>query len=169
VVVAAYDDYLRARGLLDASGTSYEQLQEAVRLLKAALAADPAFVDGWALLCRARATRWRGSGSSNDRQAEAAAVAQEARAALERARALAPESAATLKAAGFLQQTVEQDPVNALRSLDRAVAAAPNDAETLFFQASLLFSLGRSTQPSRPWSGLTRSTTRTASSPSASP
>jgi len=142
-VVGAYDAYLKARSILNASNVSYQQLEEAIGRLKEATEADPRFGEAWALLCRAESDHVERLRELDDRTAEAQAAAREAEAALERARQLDPGGGATLKAEGYFRQTVEKDMVGALQSLDKALALHPSDSETLSFQAMIYLRLGR--------------------------
>jgi TolB-like protein/cytochrome c-type biogenesis protein CcmH/NrfG len=143
VVVEAYDDYLKARNTLNSSRVGYEDLVSAIAHLRTAVAADAEFVDGWALLCRAQSDHVTMLRAFDDREADAAAAETEARSALARAVDLEPSGPATLKAQGYFQETVEHHSVNALRSLDRALAASPNDSEILLFQAQMYFRMGQ--------------------------
>jgi TolB-like protein len=143
VVVEAYDDYVRARELLHGFWVGYGDLEEAATLLDDAVAADPGFVEGWALLSRAQADLADRMREMDDRGAEAAAAADAARIALERARALDPDGVATLKAEAFYHEEVEGDPVAALRYLDRAEEIAPSDSDARFLQAVLAMRLGQ--------------------------
>jgi len=143
VVVAAYDDYIKARNILNSSRVGYDDLQEAIGRLRAATLADPGFADGWAWLGRALSDDVDQLRQFDGREADAAAAEIEARTALDRAVDLAPDSPTVLTARGYFQETVEHDPVNALRSMDRALAVSPNDSETLFFEAQMYFHMGQ--------------------------
>jgi len=143
VVVAAYDNYLRARGLLNRSRVPPENLNQAIGYLQQATAADPAFLDGWALLCEALTSRTLRLRQLDDRQADAEASAREAEAALARARSLDPEDATTLRAEGVFESGIHDDRVAALRAYDRSLAVRPNDSETLFYESQLLMELGQ--------------------------
>ena len=143
VVVAANDDYLRARGILNASRYDFDELKNAISLLESATAADPSFARAWALLALAHSDHFERLGELDDREADATSAAEAARSALERARGLDPEGLATLRAAGYFHETVEDNVVEAMRNLDRALAVEPADSETLLFQARILMRLGK--------------------------
>jgi len=143
VVVTAYDDFLKARRILNGSRWDHDQLQQAIAHLRDATGADPQFAEGWALLARAQSDLVKLLRDLDGREPDAKAAAADARATLERARQLAPGSVATLRAAGYFHETVEADTVKALRSLDQALALVPDDSETLFFQAQIYFRVGR--------------------------
>ncbi|HLE55803.1 MAG TPA: hypothetical protein VJB15_01835, partial [Rhodothermia bacterium] len=143
VVVAAYDDFIKARRILHGSSVEPPKLQEAIDHLGRATTADPQFAEGWALLARARSDRVKMLRGLDDREAEAKVAAAEARAALDRARALAPGAVSTLRAEGYFHETVEKDTIKALHSFDKALAIVPDDSETLHFQAIIYFNVGR--------------------------
>jgi TolB-like protein/Tfp pilus assembly protein PilF/predicted Ser/Thr protein kinase len=142
-VVAAYDDYLRARALLGRFFAGAEDLQQATVLLEDATAADPQFVAGWALLSRARSRLHEKLLELDDRESDAADAARQAADALARARELDPDDAATLLAEGTYLDVVEKDRVNALRTFDRALEAFPDDSDTLFAQAAIYMKIGQ--------------------------
>jgi TolB-like protein len=141
VVISAYDDYLRARALLSRFFLPFSQVQEAIELLQQATTADPDFADGWALLSRAQSERVKKLRDLDDREAEIESATHEAEAALATAQRLNPNGVEILKAEGHLYQDVNKDPVNAMRSLDRALEALPNDSETLLYQSMVYLQL----------------------------
>ncbi|HMB68972.1 MAG TPA: protein kinase, partial [bacterium] len=143
VVVAAYDEYLRARNLLNASRLPFDGLEEAIGRLEEATRIDPQFAEGWALLCTARCDLHERLKELDGRRDDARTAGVAAESALARARKIAPESAATYRAAGYFQDSVEDDPVAALRSMDRALELNPSDAEALSYQALNYFGLGQ--------------------------
>ena len=143
VVVAAYDDYLKARQILNASFVPFEKLKEALALLDRATTGDPDFADGWALACRARSDLAQHLRELDERETDAAAAAAAARTALTRAQELAPGSAAALRAEGYFELTVNDDPVAALRAMDLAVSLSPSDSETLGLESQIYFRLGQ--------------------------
>ena len=142
-VMAAYEDFVQARGLLNSFFVDLDEAAQACRLLENAIAADESFVGAWALLARGRTVENEKLLELDDRGADAQVAARRAREALERARGLDPDHLETLKAEGQFYRTVEHDLANALRSLDRALAAYPDDAETLTFQAMVYLGLGQ--------------------------
>jgi tetratricopeptide (TPR) repeat protein len=134
-VVAAYDDYLKARSLLNRFWIRFQQIEEAIDLLGRATDADPEFAEAWALLSRAETERVKKLRDLDDREAEIAEASEAAEIALETARRLKPGHVATLRAEGYFYQGVKLDMVAALRSLDAALEAVPNDSQTRMFQA----------------------------------
>lgn len=141
--VGAYDEYLRARGVLTGSQVTYDQLTEAIERLKRAVRADADFAEGWALLSEALTDRVNQLREYDGREADAETTGREAEAALARARDLDPEGPSTLRSDGYLEQHLHRDPIRALRSLDRTLALYPNDASALFTQATLFAQLGQ--------------------------
>ncbi len=139
----AYDEYIKARAILTRSGVSYDRLTEAIERLQRAVSADPKFAEGWALLSEAQSDRVASLREFDGREADAERAAREAEATLARAKELDPEGPATLRAEGYLEQTVHHDPVRALEALNRALAAYPNDSSTLLFQAQLFMGMGQ--------------------------
>jgi serine/threonine protein kinase/tetratricopeptide (TPR) repeat protein len=135
VVMAAYDDYLRARNALSAPWLQYDDLQKASTLLENAVSLDPDFVEGWAVLARTQSQLVTKIREFDGRQDDAAAMAARARASLSRAQTLAPDGASSLKAQGYYEYSVEENPVAALRDLDRALELSPSDAEILLYQS----------------------------------
>ena len=140
-VVAAYDDFLKARRLLNRSFVGFESLAEAIGLLESATAADPGFGQAWALLARAHSERHQKLSDLDDREAEMAADRERAASALAKAHELTPVDVETFKAEGYFYEKVEDDTVAAMRSLDRAMEIIPNDSETLFQQSMIYLKL----------------------------
>ena len=141
VVIAAYDSYLAAHEIIGDPRSSYDDLHRAVEHLEDAVAADPTFLDGWGLLSETYTDCAEALGGL-ERESEAEAALEAARVALDRAAALDPEDASTLRAEGYLYEALG-DRVRALRSYDRALEARPNDAMILQFQAQLYFDFGQ--------------------------
>ena len=139
----AYEEYLKARAIMNSSQMSYDKLSEAVDRLQRALQADPGFAEGWALLCEALIDRVDRLRAFDGREADAEAASHEAESALAKAKELDPRGPATLRVEGYLEKTLHGDTARALEALDRALAAYPNDAATLLFQATLFAETGQ--------------------------
>jgi serine/threonine protein kinase/tetratricopeptide (TPR) repeat protein len=142
VVMAAYDEFLRARSLLNASWVRYGELETAIGYLESAVELDPRFVDGWALLTEAECQHVERLRSFEDREADLQTATDLAESALNRVRELAPGSPAALRAEGVYLDVVEEDPVAALRVFDRVLALDPDDVATLIYQAQIFFHMG---------------------------
>ena len=127
--------YLLARHLLDRDQPG--DLERAITHLKTALERDPAFALGWSLL-----------GAAHTREADKATVPAEegyanARKAVDRALALAPDLAEAHAHKGWIQRTHDWDWAGAQASFDRALALEPNNAIVTRRAAVLASSLGR--------------------------
>ncbi len=124
----AYDDYLRATGILREK-SSITQFFDAARYLQRAVDRDPGFAQAWAALGYAHAEiYWFWGDHSAARQ-------ELARAAGERARALAPNAAETHFALGVIAYHGHLDFPRALEHLNAAIAAKPGQARFLEFVA----------------------------------
>jgi len=137
VVVEAYDNYLKARAIVNQSRFDLEEGQQAIGFLDLATQADPNFVDGWALLSRLEGWQSRMLKRLDGKESESEAAVERAEVALEQAQRLDPDHVATLRAEARFYDSIKGDPVNAMRSLDKALAIEPNDSETLLAQAEL--------------------------------
>jgi TolB-like protein/Tfp pilus assembly protein PilF len=130
--------YLLARHLLDRDQPG--DVERAITHLRDALDRDPAFALAWSLL-----------GAAHTREADKAMVPAEegyakARAAVDRALALAPDLAEAHAHKGWIQRTHDWDWTGAEASFDRALALEPNNAIVLRRAGALASSLGRSEQ-----------------------
>jgi tetratricopeptide (TPR) repeat protein len=131
----AYQEYLAGRALF--AKASNEDLREAVGHFEKAVAIEPKFTAAWVQLASAHTQlgRW---GGSTTLQAWAAA-----RAAIDRAVALEPDSPDVLLALGWIRRTGEWDWRGAERAYRRAMELRPNHPDTLSAAAVLLYNLGR--------------------------
>ena len=116
----AYQAYLRGRDLAWFI-TSLDQAAQATLFLQRAVELDPRFVQAWCELAgvHSQAFHW-----GLDRSAERAALAA---AAIEKARALAPDSPDVHRTYGFFLYWTQRDYAGGLREFELAIAAAPND------------------------------------------
>ena len=114
--VGAYQLYLRARAIPITEAT---RTAERVGLLEQAVAADPNFAEAWADLSHAYSNLYTQSSSS-----ERAANAKEA---LDRALALAPNAPLTHMAAARYYLRVANDPARAQQETEQALRSAPDD------------------------------------------
>ena len=130
---AAYDAYLRARMESQRSGDA-TALRQAINLFERAVALDSTFVAAWSGLS------WAASGlyvATGDR-----AVGRTARAAAERALALAPERVDGHRAMVAYYLAVEDDAVRAAEAAARGLRASPGDADLLVQSATAEQQLG---------------------------
>lgn len=129
--LAAYEAFLRARGTLTGFWVGFDVLQKAEEELDFATRADPAFVEAWALLSVVHSRRTMQFRGIDTKHPQIEASSQRARAALDMALRLNPDNLASLRARGYYHIMVTNDFLEASRSLDRAIALVPNDAETM--------------------------------------
>ncbi len=130
---AAYDAYLRGRALQTRSA---EGAREAIPFYEQAVALDPHFALAWAQLAQAR---FRPYGAMDDRSP---AVADAARAAIDRALAAQPNLPEALVARAGWHRSVDHDYAAAQRDLARAEALQPATAQLRFAQAMLAMANG---------------------------
>jgi len=135
-VPEAYDLYLHALALTDQFGTGAEQ-RAVLDLLDRSVELDPKF--GPALALRAKARVWLYSTYADGD----AALAEGARADIERALQLEPDLPDALAARGLYYTYITRDPDRALVDLTRALALAPSDADTHNVAGLTLRRLGR--------------------------
>ncbi len=130
---AAYNDYLLGRKFLDQP--TPEAQQSAIDACNRAIAQDPDYAAAYACLGRAEAFRGDLSG---DRSA-----LTRANAAVERAIALAPESADGYSARAMLRANFLWDWSGASADFGKALAINPNDSTTLLGYSGLLETQGQ--------------------------
>lgn len=140
----AYDNFIKARTLLNGSQLSYENLKLSIRMLNKAVEADDQFTDGWALLSMALSELSDRESQFDDKEKEAVVAAEEALKALDKAKNLDSESAITFRAEGYYKVKVEEDEIGALRSYDKALEINPNDYEILMDQGMMYIYMGKS-------------------------
>jgi len=131
----AYQEYLAGRALFAKAGN--RDLQEAVRHFERAVAIEPKFTAAWVQLASAHTQlgRWGGAPTL---QAWAAA-----RTAIDRARALEPDSPDVLLALGWILRTADWDWRGAEQAFRRSLQLRPDQPETLAGLAVLLFNIGQ--------------------------
>ena len=119
---AAYEAYLRGRALYRVQQTTSDAT-EAVALFERAVALDSSFAAAWAGLSILQSSMfWNYRDRSDERLAKA-------RAAAERAAALAPNASAAHVALGYYHYWGSRDYARALQEFSAALAAQPNDPE----------------------------------------
>ena len=139
--VEAYQEYLTGKALF--AKASNDDLRAAVGHFEKALEIEPKFTAAWVQLASAhtRLGRWGGTPSL---QAWAAA-----RAAIDKARTLEPESPEVLLALGWILRTGEWNWWEAEQAFRRALQLRPNHPETLAGAAVLLFNIGKTEEAYR--------------------
>jgi len=136
----AYRAYLRGREASEVLSLpdmirSRESFAEAVEL-------DPDFADAWALLGRMYVRLYWEQGGENDADPDESLVA-EARAALDRAQALAPRAVDVLVSEAYYHYYAFRDYSEALTWLGKAEAVAPFNHTVVALRGYLLRRLGR--------------------------
>ena len=137
----AYQEYLAGRAL--AAKASNADLRAAVGHFEKALAIEPKFTAAWVQLASAHTQlgRWGGAPTL---QAWAAA-----RAAIDHAVTLEPDSPDVLLALGWILRTGEWNWRGAEQAFRRALQLRPNHPETLAGAAVLLFNIGQNAEAFR--------------------
>ncbi|MFT5140864.1 MAG: TolB-like protein/tetratricopeptide (TPR) repeat protein [Rhodothermales bacterium] len=134
--IEAYAHYLRAKALASGYGRSEPQIRDSVAIYQAALELDPEFAVAWAALSVDwTELQWQGSGISGELEKAAEALAK--------AQALAPDSAETLVAEGYLYYWGYLDYEKALNSFEAALDKKPGSVLALRGTAYVLRRMGR--------------------------
>ncbi len=139
--VEAYQEYLTGRAAV--AKASMTDLRKAVTHFEQAVALEPKFTAAWVQLASAhtRLGRWGGTPTLQAWQA--------ARAAIDRAQALEPDSPDVLLALGWILRTAEWDWRGAERAFRRALQLQPNQPDALAGAAVLLFNIGQTEEAYR--------------------
>jgi serine/threonine-protein kinase len=131
----AYDAFLRGEAAFRGGATGPQGARQAVAAYEQAVALDSTFVTAWARLAQARAVQFF--------QGPTPALAEAARQAAERTRALAPTRSEGHQALGAYYGMVLGDYGRALTEDSTAFALSPGNAELLGYAAWDEFTLGR--------------------------
>jgi tetratricopeptide (TPR) repeat protein len=137
----AYQEYLLGRAAAAKAGTA--DMRQAVTHFDRAVALEPKYTAAWVQLASAhtRLGRWGGASTLKSWAA--------ARSAIDRARALEPDSPEVLLALGWILRTGEWNWREAERAFRRAIALQPNQPEILAGAAVLLFNIGQTEEAFR--------------------
>ena len=137
----AYQEYLVGRAAAAKAGMA--DLREAVTHFERAVALEPKFTAAWVQLASAhtRLGRWGGAPTLQAWQA--------ARAAIDRAKALEPDSPDVLLALGWILRTADWDWRGAEQAFRRTLQLQPNQPEALAGAAVLLFNIGQTEEAYR--------------------
>jgi serine/threonine-protein kinase len=131
--LAAHDEFLKGEAAVQEMKADNAGLRRAIGYYERAVALDSSFAEAWSQLSRARTSLY--SNAVPD-----AALGEAARAAAERARALAPNDPMTYLAAGDLSSSVPPiDNRRAQAEYDEGVRLAPQDVDLLSAAASASF------------------------------
>jgi len=135
--LAAYEAHLRAREVFYSANYSRSQELAARPWLEKALELDPNYVEAQAMLAELYGQQvWRGLDTSESLLAQY-------RALLDRAKALSPDSPATLRALANYHYRVENDYAASLQLLDRALEQWPGNVDVHGDRGLALRRLGR--------------------------
>jgi TolB-like protein/tetratricopeptide (TPR) repeat protein len=135
---AGYDLYLRGRAAIDGgAGGSPAALRKALGYFEQAVARDSSVAEWWAGLASSAASLYFNGGAADP------ALAERARAAAARARALDPGGAPAHLAMGAYYRAVRGDYTRALAEYEAAARAAPGDAVAASAVAGTRRSLGQ--------------------------
>ena len=134
--VDAYAFYLRGKAASKGYGRQVVEIDESIGYFQSAIELDPQFAAAYAVL----AIDWTERFWTSDRQGD---ELEHAFAALEQARALAPELPETLTAAGYYHYWGHLDYKPAIAAFDRALQKEPRNYLALRGKAYALRRLGR--------------------------
>jgi TolB-like protein/tetratricopeptide (TPR) repeat protein len=138
-VPEAHNQYLLGRQYMRRD--TLKGVREAMQAYQAAVALDPGYAPAWAGL--AFATFWA-DGNTGDSAGQIEAGRARARAAAEKAVALAPGLSDAFAARGFLRVTLDRDWAGAQADLEKATSLNPGDPELLWrYGRDLLGPVGR--------------------------
>jgi serine/threonine-protein kinase len=134
---AAYDAYLRARATTNYGiSTAPADLRRAIAHYEEAVRLDSTFADAWGELSSSLAGLYTNSVPEPE-------TARRARAAAERAVAVAPQGAAGHRALGVYYLYLEGEPSRAAPEFEAAIKAAPGDVVSKSLQGLVARTLGR--------------------------
>jgi eukaryotic-like serine/threonine-protein kinase len=133
---AAYDAFLRGEAIAAPLNNAATDLRRAISHFERAVQLDPTFADAWAQLADTRSLLYTNGRPTPE-------LAREARDAADRALALSPSGARPRRALGNYFRNVEFDNRRAVEEMEKARAAAPNDADIITAYAVALTSAGR--------------------------
>lgn len=141
-VLSAYEDYLRARYMVNQPRVTFDVLQEGVRLLNKAVEADPQFAQAWILLGQVHSVRYSMLIRDPNLKEEARLADKATIDALEKAKKLSPDSWELLSEEGFYLKNVKNDQLGALKAFEKAVEQNPSDAVSMRELSQLYTFLG---------------------------
>lgn len=141
-VIDAYDNFVKARNIINGY-YNLEGLNKAIDYLKTAVKYDSNFVEGWGLLVNAYSELYEYSLDFDDTSISKVAK-ENADESLAKLEAIGPNNVYTLRAKGYYQNMVLEDPIAALQSFDKALETFPNDSNTLMYQAVIYMYLSQS-------------------------
>jgi len=131
--VEAYDAYVKARNVVSFNWVKFDKLRKAIEQLEMAASLDPHFVEPQALLVMAYGQLSWQAKNLDDGEEETLRAEKGLEESIAKARERDPNHIATLRAEGYYYHVIKRDYMSALRSIDKALAIFPNDADSLAF------------------------------------
>lgn len=130
-VLPAYENFLRARYLVNQPRAEYDDFQEAVRLLNMATEADPEFAKAWILLGQVQSERYALLRRDPERNQESSLAKEAVISALEKAKKLSPDNWELHSEEGFYLSRIEGDRLGAINAFEKAVEQNPSDVVSM--------------------------------------
>ncbi|WP_228852096.1 hypothetical protein [Aegicerativicinus sediminis] len=130
-IVSAYEDFLKARDILNNPRKTNQEINQAVLLLKKSVEADPNFTNAWSLLVEAYSEEYRNLSRLDGNEEEMAKAKENAQLALNTAKQLAPNQWEVLAEEGFYLLNIEKDKIAALKAFEKAVEQNPSDLASM--------------------------------------
>lgn len=140
--LAAYDEYLKAKFLLETPRYTYDDLEKSKTMVMKALALDKNFTRAWALLIEINSERYNRLSKIEGQEAEAQLAKNETEEALASARQLSPSDWEILVEEGFYHFYIANDPITALSYFVKAVERNPSDVTSLIELGKIYMALG---------------------------
>lgn len=141
-VLAAYDDFLKARHILNQPRTTYDEVKEAITLLDQAVEADKKFAKAWTLLVQAHSELYNKIANLEGRETEMAEAKKAAETALQKAKKLAPNDWQVLSEEGTYLFYIKQDPIAAMSVFEKALEQNPSDVSAMSTLGRIYFTFG---------------------------
>lgn len=141
-VLAAYDDYLKARYILNKPRTTYDDLMQTIELLDQAVDADGKFTKAWTLLVQAHSERYSKLSKVGGREEEMEQAKQAAEIALNKSKKLAPDNWEVLSNEGFYNYHIKGDKIAAMRSFEKAIEENPSDLSSILQLGQIYITIG---------------------------
>lgn len=138
-VLSAYDDFLKAKFILDQPRPVFDDIIKAIGFLESAVAADPRFSRAWTLLIQANSEIYTVLNRAGGREEERDAARVKAEEALAQAKEISPEGWEVLQEEAIYQLNIKEDYIEALRLFEKAIERNPSDVYSLY-QTSKLYS-----------------------------
>ncbi len=140
--IAAYEDFLRARYILNKPRATYDDINIAITLLNNAVKIDDNFSKAWTLLVQAHSEIYSKLSKLEDQKLEMDNAKEKADFALRKAKALAPDNWEVLSEEGFYSMNILNDQISALNSFNSAIEQNPSDVNSMMKLGQLYVFMG---------------------------